>query len=101
MDPPSTPPPVAIRGRHLDRALREVDSTRRAAPELDMDMPASIRAAADPEAAMAEAERLAREALEAPLSDLPPMTLRGEALERVLDGVRSSPIASGARTTQH
>src|SRR5687767_13414292 len=97
MDPPSTPSPVAIRGHHLDRALREVDSKR---PELDADMPASIRMAPDPEAAMAEAERVAREALE-PLSDPPPKTLRGEALERFLNGVRSSPRSSGVRTTRH
>jgi hypothetical protein len=102
MDPPSTPAPVAMRGKSLDRALRDVDSKRPSlAPSSHASQaPPSIRSAPDPEAAMAEAERLAREAIESPVSDPPPMTMRGDALERVLHGVRSSP-PSGIRVTRH
>jgi hypothetical protein len=97
MDPPSTPAPIAMRGKSLDQALRDVDSKRPSMREA----PPSIRNAPDPEAAMAEAERLAREAIESPVSDAPPMTMRGDALERVLHGVRSSPRSSGVRVTRH
>ncbi len=98
MDPPSTPAPIALRGRHLDRALRDVDSQR---PELDAEMPASIRIAEDPRRTILEAERFAREALESPISDAPPMTMRGDALERVLEGARSTPRSSKLRPTRH
>jgi len=88
MDPPSTPAPVALRGRKLDRALCEAEPQRRAWS--GHEPPPSYRAAREADQRMAFAESFVIAERRAPRSN-GPLTMRGSDLAAALEALRSRP----------
>jgi hypothetical protein len=104
MEPPSTPAPVALRGRALDTKLGEIAPDRPA--------PASARVPStrqvDPRVAMEEVERqVVLHLAEERRQDVPshaPVSLRGRDLEEALAVARHGPLSSSgprSRVTVH
>jgi hypothetical protein len=94
MDPPSTPSPVALRGRLLDRALCEAVPDRKPWSGRTDDAPMTQRD--DGDRAMAFAEAFAKGERLAPRSN-GPATMRGDDLAAVLEALREPPSHARSR----